>query len=244
MAAEADEKARLRYPAPVVAAIAIVAIVVTAFVVILARNPGRAGTLTLFHDDKKIATIDIKEGNVALDRLLGDLFRDEERERPFRALVRELRQYYQLRDPALVPAIATLDYGEPIAKGIRQLYVDGRGPFVPQELDVRIELASDNRIRSGHAAVCASSDLFRKEWLVLGPDGRGAAVILADLQGRCSASGPNAGDPPLVQINFTDARRIFGCTAFAKQERAYAIEKRFETPDAVRDPDCERKGRS
>jgi hypothetical protein len=228
--------------AMVAGAVLVILIAVGGFAYILGKNGQRAGTLTLFYGDKKVAVMEIKEGNVALDKLLRDLFSDEGKERTFRALVRELRQYYQIQDPALVLGISDLKYEEPNARGLRQLYEEGKGPFAPQEFDARVGFASDKVIAVGRAAICPKNDMFRKELFVLGPGGRGAAVIRADLQGPCESEKSGKEGTPLLQIGFRDARRIFGCGPLLKEDRVHAVEKRFETPEAFDDPDCEHRG--
>jgi len=199
---------------------------------------GRQGSLTVFYGGQKLATMDIKDGGIALDQMLRDLFRDNNREQTFRALVKELRQYYQIQDPALVLGIEHLSYDEPTAKGLRQLYEDGKGPFVPQEFDVRVNFASENLVPAGRGAICPTSDMFRKVLFVLGPEGRGATVIRADLQGACRGSEK---ETALLQISFTDARRLFGCGALRKEETVHAVERRFETPTASDNPTCSPK---
>lgn len=219
-------------------AVVAILIVVVGFAYILNKDSQRNGKLTLFYGDKKFAEMEIKDGNVGIEKLLGDLFTDEGREKTFRLLVQP-RQYYQLQDPALVAlGIVNLKYEEPNAKKLRELYYEGKGPFVPQEFEARVEFATDNRVSSGHAAICPKHEMFQKELFVLGPEGRGAAVLRADLQGRCDADRRGEAVAPLLQIGFTDARRIFGCTKLLKEEKVYAVEKRFQTPDVVADPRC------
>src|SRR4026209_879639 len=120
-------------------AVAAILIVVVGFAYILNKDSQRNGKLTLFYGDKKFAEMEIKDGNVGIEKLLGDLFTDEGREKTFRLLVQP-RQYYQLQDPALVAlGIVNLKYEEPNAKKLRELYYEGKGPFVPQEFEARVE---------------------------------------------------------------------------------------------------------
>ncbi len=229
---------RGRLPAMVIGVVVGVVILVGGFAYILGRDSNRTGTLTLFHDNKKVAEIDIKQGSVTIDKLLDNLFKDEEQEKMFRALVREMKQYYQLRDPALIVGIATLSIDEPNARGLRQLYYEGKGPFAPLEFPVRVSVPNESVIAVGQAAVCPQEDLFRKELLVLGPENRSMVVLRADLQGPCQSPPSDTGRVPLLQISLRDARRLFGCAPIAEEEKAYAVEKRFATPEAFGDPQC------
>jgi hypothetical protein len=81
-------------------AVVAILIVVVGFAYILNKDSQRNGKLTLFYGDKKFAEMEIKDGNVGIEKLLGDLFTDEGREKTFRLLVQP-RQYYQLQDRPL-----------------------------------------------------------------------------------------------------------------------------------------------
>jgi hypothetical protein len=176
--------------------------------------------------------------SLPLERLVSDLFTDETREAPFRALVRE-HQYYYIKDEGLVIGIQKLKHDDAVVKGIRNLYEQGQDPFAPEEMEVQVSFASDSKIPRGHAAVCPNGNLFRKELWLTALDG-GALVVSADLQGPCRNDQRARDNRASIQISFADARSLYGCTPLQKEERALAVERRFPVPSERHEVDCAR----
>ena len=125
-------------------AVLAILIVVAGFAYMLNKDSQRNGKLTLFYGEKKFAEMEIKDGNVGIekvDRRSTSPTKAEERRSGCSGYNRDSITSSKTR-PLWRLGIVNLKYEEPNARKLRELYYEGKGPFVPQEFDARVEFAN------------------------------------------------------------------------------------------------------
>lgn len=148
-------------------------------------------------------------------RLLFDL------QGPFR---RNFHKYYDVEQVSVVEAIAKLDYDHEVARRIRELRNESKGPFEERIKPVRIGVSNDGAIASGYAAVCRDGDFYREQLYLFEPSYQKLISVNAFEPRHCpktDTAGHNA-EPPVVRISRVDAERLFGDRILGEYEAGFA----------------------
>lgn len=137
---------------------------------------------------------------------------------------RNFHKYYDVEQASVVEAIAGLDYDHKVAKLIRELRNESKGPFEERIKPVRIGIMEDGRIATGYAAVCRNGDFYREQIYLFEPNYEKIITVNAFEPRVCpkTDSTPADANPPLVRISRADAKRLFGNRVLSEFEAGFA----------------------
>jgi hypothetical protein len=137
---------------------------------------------------------------------------------------RNYHKFYDVETESVVEAIAGLDYDHKVAKLIRELRAESKGPFEERIKPVRIGILEDDMIATGYAAVCRDGEYFREQ-IYLFEANYEKIIIVNAFEPRLCPKVVDArvdADPPLVRISRADAKRLFGDRPLSKTEVGFA----------------------
>lgn len=174
----------------------------------LSLQPGIDASHIKLNSGKYSMDIGVTKGQISFRDIVNTLFSREEKAREMQVLLED--------------AIERLDYDHPVAKRLRELQEDAKGPFQERFFEVKVSFTDNPALENGSAAVCKYSEFYKRRVMIFNKAYQHPIPVMAS-HSLLLCNPPGTTDVhPIIQIHFNDGKKLYGEITPNKQEDGIA----------------------